>query len=202
MSEPRPCSADEAVQRARQLLASPGNASTGYVLGTGTYRPVTMGGRLIDVPWSQTTDPTGMVHIGSDCAGLICWAYKLPRHRPGYNTGAWATVSDDLNSNSFIEDADHGHELFVRASGEPKPGDVLAYPTIHLQGHTFIGHVALVVGIARWTGAGFHELNIIQVCGPNGRTPAAIASDGHVFDAHSTIWPKPEHRSVLLRVIT
>jgi len=205
VSDLRPASPAEAVQRARQLLASPGNAATGYMLGTGNYHPVTMGGRLIDVPWTQRTDDSGLVHIGSDCAGLVCWAYKLPRTRPGYNRGIWATVSDDLNSNSMIEDADHAQELFRRVAA-PEAGDVLCYPTIHLQGHTFIGHVALVIGVDRagaWDpkAPAYHLLDIAQVCGPNGRRPACIATDGHVFDKHSETWPKAEHRSVMLRAV-
>src|SRR5215831_17450620 len=94
-----------------------------YELGTGGYRP----GAADDKPW--TTAGSGAV--GSDCAGFaISWCYKLPRHRAGFNAGAWASVADDLNCNSAIEDADHKMELFVRATGAVQPGDLIAYPTI------------------------------------------------------------------------
>lgn len=197
---PRPCTAASAVARARELLSAPalGNATHSYQLGTGDFAP-----HDPDVPWTSSRGGP----LGSDCAGLIVWAYELPRHRPGFNTGAWATVSDDLNSNSMIEDADHAQDLFRRVS-LPQPGDVLAYPTIRLPGKQapWIGHVALVVGTDRagnWdpNAPQYHLLDIVQVCGPNGRTPAAIATDGAVFDRHSVIWPKPEHRTVMLRIV-
>jgi hypothetical protein len=37
-------------------------------------------------------------------------------------------VSDDLNSNSLIEYADHHRELAVRVTDRPQIGDLLAYP--------------------------------------------------------------------------
>lgn len=197
---PRPATAAEAVSRAVFLLASPGNAHTGYMLGTGDYRQV----HSVDVPWTQTMDSSGLVHVGCDCAGFaLCWCYKVQRHRPGYNVGPWATVSDDVNSNSAIEDADHAQDLFRRVAA-PEPGDLLAYPTIHLAGHTFIGHVALIIGVGRagtWDprSPAYHLLDIAQACGPNGRKPACIATDGHVFDKHNETWPKSP--TVMLRAV-
>jgi hypothetical protein len=208
-----PCSPAESVSRAQSLLVHPTNATTGYRLGTGGYHP-----GAVDLPW--TTDEHGV--FGSDCAGLTCWAYRLARHRPGYNRGnpcgvANYDVEDDLNSNSFLGDAARGgrHELFMMPSmgpgqvGDPLPGDVLAYPTFRLPGHrnpsemlTFIGHVALVVRVDRWDGSLWGSLDIVQVCGPEGRRPAAIASTGAHFDAHNATWPKPEHRAWLLRPVS
>jgi cell wall-associated NlpC family hydrolase len=200
MIEPRPASATEAVARALRLLADPTNARTGYHLGTGGYRPYVVNGKTIDLPWTQNGDVTGC-----DCAGLICWAYKLSRHRPGFNAGPWSTVSDDVNTDSMIEDADHARDLFAPTDGAPQPGDVLVYHTITLPDHPgmrWIGHVALVVGTDRLgTVVDYSMLDVVQARGPNGRMPAAIASDGSIWSHHDLMWPRPEWRSRLLRVV-
>ncbi len=182
---PRPCSPIAAVTVARSLVG------TGvYELGTGDYNT-----------------PVGGA---SDCAGFaICRCYGLPRHRPGYNVGDWASVSDDLNCNSAIEDADHARELFVRVkSGPPQPGDLLAYPTFYLGGHSkpWIGHVAILEDVSRllewdWARPTWGMLDVVQCCGPNGRSPGILATDASHWADHDRIWPRPEHRSVLLRAV-
>jgi hypothetical protein len=117
---PRPCSASEAVARALSIARNGGQ----YELGTGDYRPTSVGGKLVDAPWTSSSHGA----IGSDCAGFaISWCYKVPRHRPGLNVGPWSTCADDLNCNSAIEDSDHAQDLFVRATGTLKPGDLIAY---------------------------------------------------------------------------
>jgi hypothetical protein len=138
---------------------------------------------------------------GSDCAGFaMCWAYKLPRHRKGFNVGSWASVSDDINCNSGIEDAEHARELFEIVTSAPQPGDLLTYPTFTViadgQPHKFIGHVGIVVGVARaveWDPAhpAYELLDIAQCKGPNGRAPAVVATDGSVWAHHDAVWPKP-----------
>jgi hypothetical protein len=199
VTAPRPCTADEAVTRALSLVGKGGR----YELGTGDYRPSPAAGALVDLPW--TTSNSGAV--GSDCAGFaLSWCYKIPRGRPGLNRGAWATVSDDVNCNSAIEDADHGQDLFVRATGAVQPGDLIAYPTITLPGHPqpWIGHVAIVIGVTRATAfdlakPDYSLLDVAHCCGPNGRAPAIIASDGAVWNQHDHQWPLPQHRTVVLR---
>lgn len=198
MSDPRPCSAAVAVQRVRALLTAPENAGACYVLGGGDYRPKWRN------PWTE--DHHGS--YGGDCRVPFLWGYQLPADRPGYNHGSWATVADCINYNSLIEDSEHAQDLVVPVTDDPQEGDVLCYPTIRItteEGgvstiHTFIGHGAVVVGVSRWDGATFASLDIVQVCGPSGRMPAAIATDGSVFDRHSATWPKEAHRSKLLRV--
>ena len=195
----RPCSAEEAVDRARRLLASKLGQ---YVLGTGDYRPTA----IDDVPW---TDNHGM--RGSDCAGFaISWCYKLTRHRPGFNVGPWATVANDINCNSAIEDGRHNRELFEEVL-TPFPGALLLYPTIDILGqdgqhHRFIGHVGIVSGVDRcleWDqdAPDYTLLDVIHCCGPNGRKPAVVKGDGSIWQHHSHVWPKPQHRSVLLRAL-
>ena len=130
MSDPRPLrSAAEAVETALRLVG--GGV---YELGTGD--------------WDTPDDGP------SDCAGTaICKCFGIPRHRPGFNRGPWSTVSDDLNSNSAIEDAFHGEDLFRQVNiAEAQPGDLLAYPTIRLHDahgelHVFVGHVVIVTAV-------------------------------------------------------
>ena len=183
MTAPRPCSPIAAVTAARSLI---GHMT--YWLGTGDC----------DTPSSGR----------SDCFGFaFCRCYGVRRHRPGFNRGSWATVTDDLNCNSAIEDADHHRELFVRA-GRPELGDLLAYPTIHLPDHPkpWVGHIAIVIGVSRvleWDPAApdWSLLDVAQCAGPDGRTPGVIATTAAHWNDHDRDWPRPEHRTALLRVV-
>lgn len=198
MSTPRPCTADEAVARALSLVGRGGQ----YVLGTGDYLPhVTP-----DVPWTTRAGMTG-----SDCAGFaMCWAYKLPRHRPGYNHGSWSSVSDDINCNSGIEDAQHARELWEIVTGSPCPGDLVTYPTFTIMTSSgakrFIGHVGIVTSVRRlaeWDPKRpqYELLDVAQCKGPNGRAPAVLATGGLLWTNHDAVWPKPEHCTKLLRSV-
>lgn len=158
---------------------------------------------LVDLPWTTDSDGNGM---GADCRVAFLWCYKIFASRKGYNVGSWSTCSDCVAYNSLIEDAQHAQDLVVPVVDAPQLGDIIAYSTIWLPGHPlpWIGHGAIVIGADRATAFDpkapqFHSLDIMQVCGPANRMPAAIATDGSVFDAHSAKWPKPEHRSRLLR---
>ncbi len=156
----------------------------------------------------------GTGNIGSsgdderDCFGFaVCEAYGLKRHRPGFNIGPWASVSDDLNCNSAIEDADNHGELFERVF-TPAPGVLLTYPTIRLPGHAqqWIGHIGIVVGVSRcieWDHdhPSYALLDVVQCRGPNGRKPGIVKTDGSLWDRHDKIWPKPAHRTVMLHVL-
>lgn len=136
-----------------------------------------------------------------DCFGFaVCELFGIKRHRPGFNRGPWASVSDDLNVNSAIEDADHAGELFERVF-TPFPGALLGYPTIHPNGH--IGHIAIVVGVSRcleWDHdrPDYSLLDVVQCRGPDGRRPGIVATDGSLFDHHD--FHDPEHRTAMLRV--
>lgn len=133
-----------------------------------------------------------------DCfQAAVCDAYGLKRHRPGFNRGNWATVTDDLNCNSAIEDAEHKRELF-----EPidealiEPGDLIMYPTIRLRRippvKPFIGHVQMVLGVPPgWRRKdGFAALAIAHCHGPNGRRPAVTVGSGYACDRHDEQWAK------------
>ena len=95
----------EAVERAASLVDQ-----GEYILGTGNYRPSQdADGNAVDLPFTQR-ESAGPA--GCDCAGFaVCWCYKVVRHQPGFNAGAWATVSDDINVDSVIEDARHDQAL-------------------------------------------------------------------------------------------
>lgn len=183
MSGPRPqFGAYEAVQRA---LAAVGHGV--YELGTGNAD-------------SSGEDPR-------DCCGFAtCECYGIVRHRPGFNVGSWSTCSDDINCNASIEDALHEGDLF-EIIFEPEAGALLKWPTIHLPGHPpFTGHECIVVGTTRaygkWdrTKPDYRLLDVVQCAGPNGRHPGILATDGGYWYQHDLLWPKPEHRSWMLRV--
>jgi len=180
---PRPLHA--AAEAVRHALASVGRGV--YQLGTGDLG-------------SNDDDPR-------DCFGFaVNECYGIPRHRPGFNRGPWATVSDDLNCNSAIEDAGHNRDLFERAL-TPFPGALICYPTFRLEGHPlpWIGHVKIVTGITRcleWDREqpDWSLLDTAECMGPPGRRPGVVAGTGRSFVEHDATWPRPEHRTVMLRV--
>lgn len=141
----------------------------------------------------------------SDCAGFaFCKCWGLRRHRPGFNKGAWASIEDDINCNSAIEDADHHKELFVPID-RPELGAFLIYPTFYLKGHPkpWIGHVAIVVAVPpEWDPAlsKFAELTVVQCCGPDLRKPGILKTSGVHWDNHDKDWPNAEHRTRLIKV--
>lgn len=205
MTLPRPVSASEAVDRALLMVGRPG----AYQLGTGDYRPSVIGGQLIDRPWTERERDHA---IGCDCAGFaIAWCYKLRRHRPGYCRGAknFDDVEDDINVNSVLEDAtSSAPDLFRLATGLPKPGDLLCYPTFRLPSvpMPFIGHVGIVIDTSRivdWDGAAprYDQLDVAQCCGPDGRSPAVIRTDASHWSTWARTWPKPQHTVYVLRAL-
>lgn len=177
-----------------RLLARERDAE--YKLGTGNYHP------------------NGVFAKQYDCAGAAqCEAYMLTRHRPGFASGRpmyadQSDVDDDINTNSAIEDAQTKRELYEPVlEGPMLPGDLVMWPTIRIKGadgelHTFIGHVLMASYVPPgWTPAmGFHVCRFLQCCGPNGRKPAVIETDGSVIDRHNATWPKPAHRAIVVRV--
>ena len=185
-----PCTADEAVSRLARMVNHGGQ----YVYGTGDYDPHD----FLDLPWTMSKRMAG-----SDCAGAaICYAWKLVRSRPGFNKGAWASIEDDINVNSAMEDGCHKNELFQWvATRDVQPGDLLCYPSFTFGGKDFIGHVALVEFVKpRFAGSyRFMDLVVLQCHGPNGFRPGVVRTDGSIWDHHDSIWPLPEHRTKVIR---
>lgn len=176
-----------------------------YLLGSGDFN-IKLGPPMVDLPWTPGSTGRG---LGSDCAGFaICWCWKLKRHRPGYNRGSWASVEDDINCNSLLEDAQHKQELATLSPLIPRPGDLLVYPTIRItsNGHgplTFIGHVGLVESAPpAWDPSQprYDLLSVIQCHGPDGFTPGVVRTDGMIWARHNANWPKPEHRAYVVRM--
>jgi hypothetical protein len=124
-----------AVARAHSLLGK----GYPYILGTGNHLGATVLRRKDKPP----TVP------GFDCWGFAgSFAYGQPRHDPGFNTGPWATVSDDRNCDSAIEDAEHkkqGYEVI----DTPELACLIVMPSIRDENgkRLRIGHVWLGVGV-------------------------------------------------------
>jgi hypothetical protein len=161
------CSPAEAVERALSMVGR----LEPYVLGTGDYRP----GKP-DLPF---TDKNG--RTGSDCWGFAgAWCYKLPRHRPGFNHGHWASVTDWINTDSAIEDAEHQGELY-EVVDRPALGDLLVFPSIRgPDGRRLrIGHAGIITRLcAEWDPKEpqYGELEVVQ-CQAS-RKPAIIKGPG------------------------
>lgn len=188
-----PCTAAEAIERARKFCGVGGQ----YLLGTGDYWPHKQAGKPVDVPWTAKNGKWG-----TDCAGFaICYAWKLQRHRPGFNKGRWATVSDDINTDSCLEDATHKQELFQVVT-TPRPGDLVLYASVRRSGRRIlVGHVGFIEAVpAEWDPGDpqYDLLTIIQSYGPNGRKPAIRRTDGSIWDRHDDAWSK--HKSAIIRV--
>ncbi len=114
-----------------------------YALGAGAWTP----GALADDPWTSMHG----FDDASDCWGFVSWCLGLPRHVPGFNRGKWATVSDDANTDSAIEDAEHLRQMFVLAS-RPEPGDLVVFPSVRepkTRKRLRIGHVGIIVDASR-----------------------------------------------------
>lgn len=201
-----PVTAMEAVARVQALVTARQGV---YGLGCGDYRP-----EHGDNPY--TASPHG---AAADCRVVVLHGWKLQAHRYGFNR-KWTlspepqflggnSVADDINYNSIIESGlftTDGLFQTLPDTAVPQPGDLLAYPTIHIVGadgehHEFVGHGAMIdtVPAHYQPGGGWHQLFIMQCRGPNGRGPAVIRTDGGVFDRHTRNWQKPQHRARLVR---
>ncbi|MBA3844234.1 MAG: hypothetical protein H0X39_16730 [Actinobacteria bacterium] len=96
-------------------------------------------------------------------------------------------------------------------ASQPMMGDLLVYPSFTIVAgdgthHNFIGHVGIVVGtshVADWNPLQprYDLLDVAQCHGPNGFTPGVVRTDGSIWSHHSAVWPKPEHRSWMIRAL-
>lgn len=188
-----------------------------YELSGGGYNPKRGPGAVLvqDLPWS----PSDHGIVGCDCSGFVCYCHRLHRHRVGFNRTPTATVSDDLNTVSMVEDALTARTVFVPViaptlgiAGVPQPGDILVYKTIHLPGHPnpWIGHECIVLEVdpkfdphdPDW-----RLLKVAQCFGPDHREPAVEVTDGTFWRNHDHAWGnEPDgtavlgRRSVVIRV--
>jgi hypothetical protein len=190
-----------------------GSHSAG-VRGQRPRPPLEAVGRLLqrvgrDEPYTLGTE--------RDCAGVVCDAYGLTRHRQGFARGKlppewakFADVEDDINTNSMIKDALINREIFrfVPDGALLSAGDLLAYPTIRIRDadddelHTFIGHVQMVLEPNGGRAGGpYTHVQVMHSHGPNGRRPAVTVGFADVMDKHNEKWPKPHHKAWALRAV-
>lgn len=176
-----------AVKRALSMLGR----KEPYVLGAGNYDV-----RTPDEPFTAITIKGREVR-GCDCWGFAgAWCLGIPRHRPGYNVGSWATVSDDVNCDSAIEQAEHtqSRDRVFEAVELPSVGDLLVWPSVRCpgcgqcqgrvqpvrpKGHRLrIGHVGIIVAVpSEWDAFDppYGLLDVAQCCA---RTPAIRRTNG------------------------
>jgi hypothetical protein len=146
----------EAVSRARSLV---GRGT--YALGTGGYKPSPGIDEDLD-PWipHPRTNQRGDF---CDCWGLVSWAFRQRRHRPGYNPGG--SVTDDINTDSAIEDASRIPKGAAKPRAElwqlvdthsAQCGDLIVYPSIRGPGgeRLRIGHVGIICAVDYPVGKG------------------------------------------------
>jgi hypothetical protein len=223
-TEPRPASAAEAVQRARRFI----NRGGQYVLGTGDFHPHAIAGHWVDVPWTERDGQLGSDCAGFAISFAYKLRRHRPGYAKGMvpmDFRDQADIDDDINVNSCIEDALTTMDLFKivgiedsESENTVKPGDLLCYPSLRLtlnDGTRFrnIGHVGIVIETIRvgaawnWMHPPYHLLDVAQCKGPGphdgqpGRSPAVIQTDGSLWEHHDVVWPKPAHRTVVLRAI-
>lgn len=217
------------VDRARHAADS---RASQYGLGCGGYHPErdAAGALVRDEPYGPR-DKDGLV--GVDCSSFAeKWCHRIPGHLPGFNRdvpgarrlGPSATVVDDLNTDSTVEDAWYRSTLFSVVNGwhppgtfvrgEVKPGDLLVYRSIYRDGQRvwpWIGHVSIVLEIMpgfdpaapRW-----ELLLVAQAKGGDGRKPAVIVTDGSIWVHHDELWQAtdadrrdyPERAALVVRV--
>ena len=191
-----PCSPEEAVQRMLELEASRRGQ---YVWGTGHYDPKHP--ELLGMTTNNGLE-------GWDCAGAaISYAYRLDRTRVPFNRQPHATVEDDINVDSILEDADPdrgGQQELGEIVTIPAPGVLLLTPTIRLPEKHFVepGHVRLILDATRWRPEKprWADVVYLECRGPNGRKPGVVRDTGESVDVHDRLWPKPQHRAAMVRI--
>lgn len=153
----------EAVQRALSLVGQ-----GVYRLGAGDWRP-----HAPDAPWRSDE--------ACDCVGLVAWAYRWRRKRPGYNRGAWSSVVDWLNTDSMIEQAEHDHpDRLVEIATTPAVGDLIAWPSIRAHGkRARIGHIGIIVAVPSVWRQRYGELDVVQC--QSRRRPAVQRTTGSAW---------------------
>lgn len=192
-----PFSPEVALQRMLELEASRKGC---YSWGAGHFDPAHP--ELLGMSLGEDTS----IGLGWDCAGAaVAHAFGLFRHRPGFNRQMHATIEDDLNVDSIIEDADpaRGGRLEL---GElvtiPAPGILLMTPTIRIPAKNFVepGHVRMILDATRWNPAAprYADVVYLECRGPNRRAPGVVRNTGESVDQWDAVWPT--HKAVMVRI--
>jgi hypothetical protein len=150
----KPCSPSEAVERALRWVGR-----GVYGLGEGGYRA--------SDPDNPFTDVNGILKC--DCSRFVLFCYKLAGSRAGFNDGPWATVSDAINCDSMIEQAEHptAKDRLFEVADRPQLGDLLVFPAIRgPDGKRLrVGHCGIVTKLcAEWKADApqYGELEVVQ----------------------------------------
>jgi hypothetical protein len=168
------------------VTVSPAEAVSRVLALVGRRDPYVLGGGNHLGPTRVRRKDGTLTSAGWDCWAVAgSYAYEQPRHDPGFNKGPWATVSDDRNTDSAVEDAEHKREGYTVAD-RPELGDLLCYPSIRDKDRKRIriGHVWIVVGVpAEWDSKApqYHLLDTVQ-CQASTR-PAIKRGPGPKSDA-------------------
>lgn len=189
-----PCSPEVAVQRMLELEASRRGA---YSWGAGHFDP--------DHPALLGMTVANGIQ-GWDCAGAaISHAFMLTRHRPGFNRQRYATVEDDINVDSIIEDADAdhgGHQELGELVTAPDPGVLLLTPTIRIPAKGFVepGHVRMIIDASKWSAAAprWADVVYLECKGPPKRAPGVVRNAGESVDQWDATWPT--HKAVMVHI--
>ncbi len=191
-----PLSPEQALQRMLELEASRKGV---YSWGAGHFDP------LHPELLGMTLGEDRSIGLGWDCAGAISYAYGLTRHRPGFNRQAHATVEDDINVMSILEDANGalgGHEELGERVTIPAPGVLLLTPTVTIAAKHFAepGHVRMILDATKWDPKAprWADVVYLEACGPNGRSPGVIRNSGESVDRWDKLWPS--HRAAMVRI--
>lgn len=189
----------EAVERARTLLGK----GHPYVLGGGNREGPTRVAKK-----DQAGKIIGYTVPGFDCWGFAdAWSYDHPRHDPGFNVGPWATVQNDRNCDSAIEDAEHTRQRYA-VIDRPELGCLLVMPSVRdpkTKKRIRIGHVWITSSIAsvlEWDPAHpqYQLLETLQCQAsksPAVRLGAGPLHDGRTFRGET----RDEWRIRMLRVL-
>jgi hypothetical protein len=168
-----------------------------YILGAGKFAAEAPDAE----PWTLAPTPEARAKIrerygadrtGLDCRGFVIWCYQLAAKRDGFNSGG--SVTGWINTDSMIEDARSSSPDLFRIATAPRPGTVIAYPSIRrseLEGFTAdlgkrvrIGHVGIVERFrgAEWDPSqlSFWALLDVVQCGSSG-SPAVRTIDGGLW---------------------
>lgn len=166
-------------------MKTPQEASVRALAMVGTLWPYVLGGGNHKGPTKVRLANGTMSALGYDCWGFA-WShcYEEPRTVAGFNKGPWATVTDAINCDSAIEEAEHVGKTF-QVVDAPHVGDLLVMPSIRDKNgkRIRIGHVWIVTGVPAEAPATLAEYETVQ-CQASSK-PAIKLGPGPKSDART-----------------
>ena len=147
-------------------MKTPAEAAARAITMVGQLWPYVLGGGNHKGPTRVKRKDGTLSPLGYDCWGFA-WShcYEEPRTVQGFNRGnPRATVTDAINCDSAIEEAEHFARRF-QAVEVARLGDLLVMPSIRDKDgkRIRIGHVWIVVGVpAEKPASGYAEYDTVQ----------------------------------------